>query len=430
MSENGNTVTNHILIARPAGLSGYCPREWCAVCGKTTLNSPSINCTESNCPNRSHIVCLRENIDFNCQEVPALRSALDISDAVVYINSEINDYENEEENGDIEDELLKLESKELVGIIRRLQAELAKKNKLLNHFTAVADNIAAKREAVVSILNFMDNISATKSTYECKEIKDSACSACPDKIDADWLEATQLNPNLNEWWQSGKPRKLRKISVLKNTKLEGSSVQYQEPEANSSELQVQPASSQTISSQSTPYNNRRSPPLPSGGQGNIRNRNQNYRTNPGDNRRQNNRYNHTQRNNNHSNTFTQSQRGNNLSKIFCVLCKKSGHTVDICRKNIKCNFCLRSGHKVEQCYVKQSEERQQNFMKNIIAEQAKQSAYFVHSLHNYLPQTNHNQIQPAQNQSYWPPQVNYLNNNLAGQAHQNFPTANRIVGNS
>ena len=69
-------------------------------------------------------------------------------------------------------------------------------------------------------------------------------------------------------------------------------------------------------------------------------------------------------------------------------------------------------------------------MKNIISEQAKQSAYFVQSLQNFLPQTNHNQIQPIQNPSYWLPQANYLNNNLASQVHQNYPSTNRIGGSN
>lgn len=52
---------DHVLISRPAGLPGYAPREWCAVCGKNTANYSTIRCAGDNCPNTCHVSCLDGN---------------------------------------------------------------------------------------------------------------------------------------------------------------------------------------------------------------------------------------------------------------------------------------------------------------------------------------------------------------------------------
>lgn len=65
-------------------------------------------------------------------------------------------------NDDSED-LLQLESRELVDIIRKLRVELARKNSILHFFEITSQTLAEKRDVVVTVLDLIDNISAARS---------------------------------------------------------------------------------------------------------------------------------------------------------------------------------------------------------------------------------------------------------------------------
>ena len=82
---------HHALIARPAGLPGYAPQKWCCVCGKSSSNGATLDCTEAACPNTCHAVCLGGGDNFNCVQVPHLRQALNIPDVVVYVGAARSD---------------------------------------------------------------------------------------------------------------------------------------------------------------------------------------------------------------------------------------------------------------------------------------------------------------------------------------------------
>ena len=153
---------------------------------------------------------------LNWIQVPHLRQALNILDAVVYVGAARSDEQElaQPENENVNDELLQLESSELIDIIRRLQVELTRKNTILNFFSTISHDIAKQRDALTTLLHFIDNITATKSSLEELEVKSTACTARPDKIDGDWLREINSNTQLQAWWISDKPRKLKKVCHL------------------------------------------------------------------------------------------------------------------------------------------------------------------------------------------------------------------------
>ncbi|KAG0712473.1 hypothetical protein GWK47_018400 [Chionoecetes opilio] len=169
-------VSHHQLIARPTGLPGYAPVRWCAVCGKKTANTEVIPCTTAvDCSNIVHTTCVGSNTTLDCGEVSALRTAADISAPVVYQEAVADlpqGVANIPESPTVDDsdsdyaDLLQLEPRELVEIIRQLRVELARKKNIINYFETTSHTLADKRDAVVTVLDFIDNICATRSSIE------------------------------------------------------------------------------------------------------------------------------------------------------------------------------------------------------------------------------------------------------------------------
>ena len=121
-------VNCHRLIARPPGLPGYKPIRWCAFYGKTSTSKPSSNCSTPDCPNVAHTSCLGFNTEFDCIEVGRMTKGIPYP--VVYQESatdpplegiEIRDPTTAYEYED----LLELEPRDLVNIIRNLRVQLA-----------------------------------------------------------------------------------------------------------------------------------------------------------------------------------------------------------------------------------------------------------------------------------------------------------------
>jgi len=416
---------NHVLIARPSGLPGYAPREWCAVCGKTTANVDAINCLGTNCPNTCHSECLNGNEVFNCFEVSNLRTSLNIQDRVIHINSGTDNVDAARNNRDeADDELLQLGSRELVAIVRRLQTEITRKNSILSFFGSIADNIAAKRDAIVTVLEFMDNITATKSSLEQLEVKTTACSACPDKIDEDWLAATASNQELSAWWTSGKPRQLRKVCQLEKS---GNSLIRSEQQLTEETTQAE-SGGQTLNNQQQNLENRQQQP----NRQNIStqhstetprfqpSRYPTNKTHPTNNKRPfNSRGNLLKRSSFVSATSHQQSNYNSQSRSYCNYCRKRGHSEEVCKRRLRCEFCLRSGHQTQDCRTKQYEERQERFLRNIATEQASQNAILIQSFQRYLPQSQVSHIAPAQGLTHFSPQTYYHQPLQANQFQQN-----------
>lgn len=205
---------HHALIARPKGICGYEPGEWCAVCGKTVVNKPSNKCSTPACPNVCHPHCLNTQERFSCEDVDALRQHLGIADPVTYLSNTQEPPSCLTPSTSEEDaELHQLETGELVTIIKQLRKENRRYKSILASFDKTAENIADNRDAVVTILNFIDNIAATQSSLNNLTVTSIPCSARGHSIDKDWRHHIARHPESRDWWTSGKPRQLQRAST-------------------------------------------------------------------------------------------------------------------------------------------------------------------------------------------------------------------------
>lgn len=422
----------HVLIARPAGLPGYAPREWCAVCGKASGNGPILKCLTTDCPNVCHITCLDESENFTCTQVPNLRTALNILDGVIYVDGpqSTDQAEVPVDNEDINEELLLLGSNELVAIIRRLQTELTRKNNILSFFSSMSHNIAKQRDALTTLLQFIDNVTATTSSLEELEVKSTACTARPDKIDEDWLMEINSNTQLQAWWISDKPRKLKKVCYLEE-KTDASIV----ASSNSQQAQIsQKSSTQQISSrtseQPTPQefnqeqlNHNRSSHTAS------QNLNRMRRNNFVNNRQETRQSPQYQNSRKSQGSYRQPRQTNynqsTSQRQYCNFCRRSGHSDSNCFKQKNCDYCHRQGHHIQDCRTRLSEERQEHLLKTLSSEQAQHNTLLVQSLQRYWSPLQVNPNPVISNTGVWqsypsyhPPQQPLQNHQLPPQNHQ------------
>ena len=377
----------HVLIARPAGLSGYAPREWCSVCGKKSSSDTVLKCTIVGCPNTCHAKCLQEGNAFSCAQVQDLRSALNITDSVVYVEeAPLQDEETlPQPKHDEDDGLLELERDELVAIVRQLRLDLAKKNNILGFFNAFSEDIAKHRDAIVTVLTLIDNIAATKSSLEELEVKSVSCTAQPDKIDKDWTKLIQENSQTHSWWTSDNPRKLKKVCHLQESTDCGQQSGVIPPE-QPNQLQNHTVLGRNILN-SNSGNPRRSIQQNRRSNFSPQNRNSHY-----------NRNNHTsnkqrpipnQRRQNPRNNQEKIGQGNQTApqqriRKYCNHCRKAGHTDDICFNKKKCDYCQRQGHQIENCHTRKNEERQERLFRSLASEQAQNNVVLVQSLQRHL----------------------------------------------
>ena len=414
-------VQQHRLIARPTGLPGYEPREWCSVCGKSSANSTKINCKATDCPNVCHISCLGDNEEFSCDQVSNLRTTLNIVDNVVLYVDDSNHENGESANtgnpGTRNEELLQLSSNELVDIINRLQTELNRKNYIVGFFSTVSKDIAKHRDALVTILEFIDNISATTSSLEELEVKSVACTARPEKIDEEWEQKIVSNRQVKSWWTSDKPRKLRNFKHQKEKKIQtNNSISItNEPQVLRETSEDENTSQGVVQGTQKPHRG----PNHQGPRGTFpRNNNESARTHHSQPLGRTG-YNNTRRNTNPtaqnrktiqpSNRYQQSHRkqfgSNGQSDIeieYCTFCNRRGHSTVNCTRARKCDFCHRQGHVIEDCHTRRNEERQEHFFRNLASEQAQSNAVLVQSIQRYLSSPQLNTSASATGIRIWP----------------------------
>ncbi|KAK4303660.1 hypothetical protein Pmani_024351 [Petrolisthes manimaculis] len=218
------------LITRPPGLPGYQPGRWCAVCGKTTSDKTIIDCSSGDCHNTSHTTCLGNSNTFDCCEVSVLRTALGITAPVVYQGATVDsqDFSDvldadtsdviaaEDDDDDLED-LLQLDRRELVENIRQLRKELKRKKTILRFFEATSQTLAEKRDAVVTVLDLIDNICSTRSSAEELDTRSIAATAKPHRIDEEWDRQVASSDETANWWKSVKPRPLQSTVATTST---------------------------------------------------------------------------------------------------------------------------------------------------------------------------------------------------------------------
>lgn len=403
-----NSITHHhALIARPLGLPGYEPIEWCAVCGKTSVNKPITHCTTTNCPNVCHNKCLGQNSSFECSEVGTLRHLQSISDAVTYVGDTPQQDDvrgvaaTSEPNQD--DDLLLLEPRELVSIIRQLRSELKRKKSILSFFGTASQSIAEKRDAVVTILDFIDNLTATKSSLDELDVKSIATSARSEKIDKEWQQHINTHRGSQAWWVSNKPRPLQAASTQHNCSGNSAPIQGRDL---SGTITSQEHSLQTTKTQLNhrgnilPQQSHNSPaaatigkkPSPFAKRNTI---------NPGGKTQRNKGTISAPHRHHKQGTYISVPQAYDLHvphpvtrqtvREYCQHCRRSGHTEEACRRKTRCSYCHRQGHTTQECRTRLDQERQERFFQKLTADQAQNNAVIIQSLNRYfVPPTPHN----------------------------------------
>ena len=224
----------HQKIARIVR-NGQCPAVWCSVCGYACRGPQNtVECDEAECTNCCHPSCLQANSTFNCTETSQLRTVANINEPVMYMTTQLEPSSGS--SGNLED----ASKEELISIITTLRSELSSKNSLLSSFNAISHDLAAKRDAVLTVLELLDNIQAIKTGSDSLETRTIACSAKGEKIDEEWEnKLSSETPGGREaklWWREKTAR----------TGASSTSSNYQQPQISNS----QPAGD--LSNQSVP----------------------------------------------------------------------------------------------------------------------------------------------------------------------------------
>ncbi|KAK3883764.1 hypothetical protein Pcinc_011938 [Petrolisthes cinctipes] len=369
-------VSHHRLITRPPGLPGYQPGRWCAVCGKTTSDKSIIDCSSGDCPNTSHTTCLGDSNTFDCCEVLALCTALGITAPVVYqaatadsqdssdlLDTDTSDVAAADDDDDLED-LLKLDPRELVENIRQLRKELKRKKNILSFFEATSQTLAEKRDAVVTVLDLIDNICAIRTSAQELDTRTIAVTAKSHRIDEEWERHVASSDETANWWKLVKPRPLQ-FTVASTTTNNSSGPSHPLPPWTTT-APSKDASTATVPA-AVPRNFR-----------NGRNT-------------ENNKNNKTQQQTGHSDkslsgkTVAPRTSLRNQSKSYCENCGRNGHTENNCLRRNKCTYCLRVGHTVQECRTRIAQEREENLFRRISTEQAQHNALLVQTLNRFLP---------------------------------------------
>ncbi|KAK3884447.1 hypothetical protein Pcinc_011290 [Petrolisthes cinctipes] len=205
---------SHTLIERPKGLAGYyAPTKWCSVCGTTAVKKQITSYPSTDCPNVCHKQCLIDlQTNFDCDTVGELRKHHKIPDPVTYINTHNQNSSNSNVPASTseEEELLNLDTRELINIIQSLRRDNRRYKLTLSFFDRTSKDLAENRDAVVTVLNFIDNIAATQTSLNNLTVNSIATTAKESKIDKDWQKLLTNNKVTRDWWNSDKPRRLQK----------------------------------------------------------------------------------------------------------------------------------------------------------------------------------------------------------------------------
>ncbi|KAK4318614.1 hypothetical protein Pmani_010405 [Petrolisthes manimaculis] len=162
--------------------------------------------------NTSILRLCQEINTFDCCEVSALRTALGITAPVFFQVattdsqdfSDTSDVTAADDDDDLED-LLQLDPRELVENIRQLRKELKRKKTILSFFEATSQTLAEKRDAVVTVLDLIDNICSKRSSAEEQDTRSIAATAKSHRIDEEWDRQVASSDVTANWWKSVKP---------------------------------------------------------------------------------------------------------------------------------------------------------------------------------------------------------------------------------
>ena len=269
--------------------------------------------------------------------------------------------------------------------------ELARKKNILNFFKTTSQTLAEKRDAVVTVLDFIDNICSTRSSLEELDRRSIAATARPHRIDHEWGKQVASSDATANWWTSGKPRPLQ--STLTTSPPDPSQLPTSPTTASSSKA-VATTTETTEPTEPAPRNNTKT-------------------------KRENNSEHVKSGKTNKppsGNTVPPRLSSKNQNRGYCNHCRRSGHTENSCLRRNKCTHCLRAGHSVQECFTRIAQERQKNFFRRISTEQAQNNALLTQTLSRFLPPASG----PALTQSLtgnWAPGQRYISPQVPHPLH-------------
>ncbi|KAK3879019.1 hypothetical protein Pcinc_016384 [Petrolisthes cinctipes] len=131
------------------------------------------------------------NKNFTCEDVGALRHLLGIQDAITYVPDTQDPIHSPPPSiSDAETDLNQLEKTDLIEIIQKLRRENLKYKRTLGQFDTTVKNIAEIRDSQVTVLKFIDHITATQINLNDITVTSTATSARGKTIDKDWTQHT------------------------------------------------------------------------------------------------------------------------------------------------------------------------------------------------------------------------------------------------
>ncbi|KAK4325124.1 hypothetical protein Pmani_004278 [Petrolisthes manimaculis] len=203
---------NHVAKRLGTGLRGLKMTGMAKVEGKAVKKQVT-SCLFTDCPNVCHKQCLIDpQATFDCDTVGELRQHHQIPDPVTYLNTHTQNSPNSNVPActSEEEELLNLDTRELVNIIQSLRRDNWRYKLTLSYFDRTSKDLAVNRDAVVTVLNLIDNIAATQTSLNNLTVNSIATSAKESNIDKDWQKLLTNNKVTRDWWNSDKPRRLQK----------------------------------------------------------------------------------------------------------------------------------------------------------------------------------------------------------------------------
>ena len=274
-------------------------------------------------------------------------------DSVSEENPEITD---EEES---DSELSSLSREDLVTHVRKLRLELSSKNSLLSSFETLTQDLASKRDAVVTVLNLIDNIEAVKTSCASLETRTIACSAVSGKIDSEWQakisSTTTGGIAARNWWRS-KTTGTTSDSSSNSEDRETQGSPFHREQDSQEEVISQPqrrAESNVGAQHGSNYHGR--------GEGTrVDSQQTSYARRNYPNRR------------------------SGFASQTCSHCGKRGHDKNRCRRLQFCDFCRGQGHTRDTCRTKQADDRQRTLLETLNTQQTRNIEILARSLQNIL----------------------------------------------
>jgi len=324
--------TQHRLIARPEGISGISPKKWCSVCGKVGKNPNFIPCDSVNCPNVCHAACSLDGNNFICSNVATLRNSAGISDPIEFVSTKTLplpsnlDLPDDSTGINLEKEdLLSTSKEELIDEIQLMRKDYQSTIALGRNLKRFSESLAGTRDSIVQALEFIDSLTATVNNIQEPARRSIACSAIPERIDAECEQTPQTVSGGNPLLYSNKDKTLKSINAKRASAVKIThNPQATKQSSGLEEIQKVPPTKQ----------------------------------NPA-----------------------------KSKSSFCSSCRRRGHTSDNCRSKLNCDFCHKTGHTRADCRTRIAEEKQRSFFSTLLSEQANQTASLLQSFHSKLVQS-------------------------------------------